>query len=214
MIKSDSTINVFKAFVEAQKEFPTLPKDKDGYNYKYTELDTVISSIRPILNTHGLGFSQMLSENELETIIIHGATGEYFGASVLLPNIALAKTNEAQNLGAAITYMKRYALCAILGITSDEDVDAMQKLSPVQTKPQTQAPKPQQKEQSKSQTQNQQLPEAIKTLLDTRTENGERIFPIDYDKTVLGWMKSRSEQQIITYLEGEISKVVAPMGLF
>jgi hypothetical protein len=37
----------------------------------------------------------------------------------------LGKANNAQNIGASISYIRRYALCAILGCSSDEDTDGM-----------------------------------------------------------------------------------------
>ena len=40
-----------------------------------------------------------------------------------LPSIVLGKANNAQNIGGAISYIKRYSLCAILGCSSDDDID-------------------------------------------------------------------------------------------
>ena len=50
--------------------------------------------------------------------------GQYIQDTAALPVITGTKNNNAQTLGMSITYMRRYALCAMLGITSDEDVDA------------------------------------------------------------------------------------------
>lgn len=127
MKQTEKTNTLLQSLVEAQAEFETLPKDKAGYGYNYTDLDTVISYIRPILKKHGLGFIQMLSTLEgnqpaITTRLIH-STGEWLEDTTPLPAVQLAKGNAAQNLGAAITYMKRYTLCAMLGISSDEDVD-------------------------------------------------------------------------------------------
>jgi len=38
--------------------------------------------------------------------------------------VQLAKMNEFQVLGSAITYMRRYALSSALGIITDSDIDA------------------------------------------------------------------------------------------
>ena len=128
---------IYKQLIEAMSEFQTLPKDKSGYGYKYTDCDTVVSYVRPILTKHGLGYIQpIVTENEktaLKTILFN-AEGEQIVSVVALPEVAMAKTNAAQNLGASITYMKRYALCAILGISADEDTDAVLP-SPAKTAP-------------------------------------------------------------------------------
>lgn len=117
---------LYKDLIEAMAEFKTLPKDKKGYNYMYTDFDTVVSAVRPILTAHKIGYSQPLvivdGKNALKTILFN-ADGETLESVVALPDVELSKGNTAQKLGAAITYMKRYALCAILGISADEDVD-------------------------------------------------------------------------------------------
>ena len=45
-----------KDFINAQSEIGTLPKDKNGYGYKYTDFDTVLTTVKPILKKkqHGL----------------------------------------------------------------------------------------------------------------------------------------------------------------
>ena len=128
MKQSESVKALLESFAKAQAKFPTLPKDKSGYGYKYTDLDTVISTVRPILAENGLGFMQTLgaleSGKSAITTRVFNTAGEWIEDTGPLPDVAMAKTNAAQNLGAAITYMKRYALCAMLGMSSDEDVDA------------------------------------------------------------------------------------------
>lgn len=115
-----------KDFVEAQYELQTLPKDKEGYGYKYTDFDTVVTTVKPILKKHNLGFIQLLEtingKSGVRTILIH-TSGEQLDAWFELPSIVLGKANNAQNIGGAISYVKRYALCSLLGCSSDEDID-------------------------------------------------------------------------------------------
>ena len=127
MNQTESIKTLLESMAKAQAEFTTLPKNTDGYGYKYTDLDTVISYIRPIMAKHNLAFMQTLTALEghtpaITTRIFH-TTGEWLEDTTPLPSVQVAKGNAAQNLGAAITYMKRYTLCAMLGISSDEDVD-------------------------------------------------------------------------------------------
>lgn len=132
MRQSDSVKSLLESLAKAQSEFVTLPKDKNGYGYKYTDIDTVINYVRPILSKYGLGFMQSLSSLSstakeipaITTRVFH-SSGEWIEDTTVLPDVTLAKTNNAQNMGASITYMRRYFLCAMLGITSDEDTDAV-----------------------------------------------------------------------------------------
>lgn len=128
MKQSETVKSVLEALAKAQSKFSTLPKDKKGYGYKYTDIDTVISYVRPLLSENGLGFMQSLSTVDgkpaITTRVFH-TSGEWIEDTTILPDVSMAKTNAAQNMGASITYMRRYFLCAMLGITSDEDTDAV-----------------------------------------------------------------------------------------
>lgn len=206
MKQSETITKLLEAFTLAQAEFTTLPKDKNGYGYKYTDLDTVISSVRPILAKHGLGFMQMLTtlENGKSAITtrLFSKEGEYLEDTTILPEVAMAKTNSAQNLGAAITYMKRYALCAMLGISSDEDTDAV-------------SPQQNFRAQPKAQTNPVQLAggadtvqehEQIEKLMAARTESGQLIFTKD---EVVNFGKMRATvtaQDLIKMMNEEIKK--------
>jgi len=120
---------LFKALSAAQGEFTTVDKGKDNpfFKSKYAPLDSIIEMIRPILPKHGLAAIQFTDIPEdgngivVETIITH-ESGQYISGKLLMP---LAKL-DPQGAGSAITYGRRYALAAALGIVSDEDVDGNQ----------------------------------------------------------------------------------------
>ena len=118
-----------KDFINAQSEIMTLPKDKKGYGYNYTDFDTVVKTIKPILKKNHLGFCQMLETKEngksgITTILIH-ESGEVVSSWFELPASQVSKV-ACQNMGASVTYIKRYALCAVLGCSSDEDTDGIE----------------------------------------------------------------------------------------
>lgn len=128
MLQSENISELLATLVEVQSELPTMPKSSQAYGYKYTDLDTITQTIKPILSKHGIGYIQSvggLTANALTlTTRIFNKKGEYIEDTAALPTITSTKNNAAQTLGMSITYMRRYALCAMLGITSDEDVDA------------------------------------------------------------------------------------------
>ena len=204
MKQSESIKSLLEGLVKAQAEFTTLPKDKSGYGYKYTDLDTVISTVKPILAKYNIGFMQMLStlEGNVKAITtrVFNSAGEWIEDTTPLPDVAMAKTNAAQNLGAAITYMKRYTLCAMLGISSDEDVDGNAQQNAPQARPQ-QAP------QNKGPAGGPDTPEQkslINTLLATKDANGKFVFSADEKKQVGRWRMERTAVQVIDYLEKQI----------
>lgn len=211
MKQTEKTNTLLQSLVEAQAEFETLPKDKAGYGYNYTDLDTVISYIRPILKKHGLGFIQMLSTLEgnqpaITTRLIH-STGEWIEDTTPLPPVQLAKGNAAQNLGAAITYMKRYTLCAMLGISSDEDADG--KAEPPSGTRGNDRQVPAQKQNNGPQLaggpDTKEEHEKINQLLDTRYPDKSPMF--EKEKKQCGaWRKERTAAQVIEYLNSEIEK--------
>ena len=100
MKQSESITKLLENFTKAQAEFPTLPKDKNGYNYRYTDLDTVISTVRPILAKYNIGFMQALTTLEsgkwaISTRIFNTAECVTFhvsnGSSYILCCVSLCK---------------------------------------------------------------------------------------------------------------------------
>lgn len=106
-----------------------LPAAKDAKNpffqSKYADLSSVWESIRAVLSKNGLAVVQVidLTPGEkpvqvLKTMLIH-KSGEFITSQYL---IQPAK-NDPQGVGSAITYARRYALSALVGVVADEDDD-------------------------------------------------------------------------------------------
>ena len=192
----------------AQSEYPTLPKDKKGYGYNYTDLDTVITTIKPIFEKNKLGFIQSLTtlENGKNGITtrIFSVEGEWIEDTIALPDVAMAKTNAAQNLGASITYMRRYALCSMLGISSDEDVDAT-------TTTETQSQTPQKKNTPSKIKGGPDTPAQTKIINDLlKTEiNGIKVFSPEEIKQVASWRLEYTAEEVIATLSEEAAKRTA-----
>lgn len=124
------------ALAAFQAELPPVHKDaaavvageKDGrkytYGYKYAGLDNIVAIVLPLLGKHGLSFAAFptLSDNGfvLRYQLLHESGGALAG-DYPLPDPTRTKP---QAVGSAITYARRYALCAATGIAPDEDDDA------------------------------------------------------------------------------------------
>lgn len=116
---------IYKALADFQQECPVIHKGTSGYGYSYADLPAIFEIINPLLKKHGLGFYQAVNGTELKTVLFHIESGETITSDTSIPQgVQLAKMNEFQVLGSAITYIRRYALSSILGIVTDKDTDA------------------------------------------------------------------------------------------
>lgn len=124
MNKSETIGELTKALVSVQKGLQPAKKDSANpfFKSKYADLNSIWDSCRDLLATNGLAVMQTNEPVEnaviVETTLAH-QSGEWVSGQILLP---LAKS-DAQGVGSAITYGRRYGLAAILGIVSDEDDD-------------------------------------------------------------------------------------------
>ena len=111
-----------EALAKAQSELEGAKKESTNPFFKssYADLHAVIKSAFPYLSKHGLSISQ---GNEViqgaicvTTTLMH-TSGQWIRSKVKLP---LEKKN-AQGVGSAITYGRRYGLSAIVGIAQYDD---------------------------------------------------------------------------------------------
>lgn len=126
MATADKPIDMaafFGALAKAQGEFKSIVKDKKGHGFKYADIGDVLEMALPILSKHGLGVMQPFTDTEMVTIIFHesGASREFRVPMVM---DATARMNAAQKVGAGVTYFRRYHLCSVLGIATEDEMDA------------------------------------------------------------------------------------------
>jgi hypothetical protein len=125
--KSASINAIAEALSKAQEELESAKKDNAGYGYNYSDLATVIATAKPILAKHGLAVTQLIGATTnnfvtVTTILTH-SSGQFFETTGTLPLIDMKGCNTAQCAGASLSYLRRYAYQAILGMAS-EDSDA------------------------------------------------------------------------------------------
>ena len=123
MEKSATFKNLAKALSTFQVKVDKIKKDATNPFFKknYASLSNIQDAIAVPLQESGLVYSQMPSDqNNLTTILVEVESGEYFQSTYNMP---VARINDPQAVGSAITYAKRYALVAILGLNIDDDDD-------------------------------------------------------------------------------------------
>jgi len=114
------------AVLALQSEIGTLQKNALNPHFKsrYLSLDALVEHVQPLLTKHGLIWScephaDIDGRPMLLYRLLHAESGEFIGNAMPL----LLEKNNAQGLGSAITYARRYALCAVLNIVADVDDD-------------------------------------------------------------------------------------------
>jgi len=123
--KSESIKEIASALAKFQAEVKDPVKDSDNpfFKSKYVELDGLLAAVRPVLSKNGLSFIQSPGGNgqdiTITTLLMH-SSGEWIEFDPL--TLHAVKT-DPQGAGSAITYARRYALSAILGVAWDADDD-------------------------------------------------------------------------------------------
>jgi hypothetical protein len=114
------------AVLAIQSEIGTLQKNaiNPHFKSKYISLDSLVEHVQPLLTKHGLIWVCRPAEDadgrpSLDYALIHAESSQSMGGEMPL----LLEKQNAQGLGSAITYARRYALCAVLNIVADVDDD-------------------------------------------------------------------------------------------
>lgn len=114
--------NIAKALALFHASMSPVGKDKTNPHYrnKYASLDNILEAIKEPLQKANLTVVQLPTEGaKLRTILIETESGESIASTM---DILLAK-QDPQAQGSALTYARRQALSALLGISTDEDDD-------------------------------------------------------------------------------------------
>lgn len=98
-----------------------IESQKGSYSYKYADLADVIECYKAPLSKHGLAIAQTMKPDGglilLTTTLLH-SSGQWIGS-----DYPIASYPRPQEQGSAITYARRYAVTALLGIAAEDDDD-------------------------------------------------------------------------------------------
>ena len=141
---TDTCTDLFTALIKAQSEMGSAVKDAQNPHFRsrYASLAAVIDAVIPVLNANGVGVLQLPSiegsEVRLTTILMH-SSGQRLSSTVGAP---MGKRQDAQAVGSAITYLRRYSLQSIMGLpVEDDDGNAASRRQPQRRQvPETSAP--------------------------------------------------------------------------
>lgn len=123
MRTSDSIAALAAALAKAQAVMAGATRDKTNpaYRSRYADLASVWEACREALTSNGVAVVQMTrisAEQEVvvETRLMH-SSGEWAEGELAVPVVK----KDAQGFGSALTYARRYALAAAVGVAPEDD---------------------------------------------------------------------------------------------
>ena len=112
------------ALSKAQSEMGGVAKGKTNPFYKssYADINSCIEACMPALNKHGLSISQgnrfcNTSGYYITTTLLH-ESGQWLRSEIRMP---LTNKKDAQEIGSACTYGRRYGLTSMVGLAQVDD---------------------------------------------------------------------------------------------
>lgn len=113
-----NSLNIYQKLHLAKQSMGKVIKNATNPHLKrnYADINSIIDTVEPILLDHGLLLIQPVKEDKVYTIIIDIETEEYVESFMQLPVIT-----DAQKLGGAITYFRRYTLVSLLSLQAVDD---------------------------------------------------------------------------------------------
>ena len=117
--QAKTTLNIYQKLHLAKQSMGKVVKNATNPHLKrnYADINSIIDTVEPILLDHGLLLIQPIIDDKVYTIIVDIETGEKLESYLTLPPIT-----DAQKLGGACTYFRRYTLvnlCCLQAIDDD-----------------------------------------------------------------------------------------------
>jgi hypothetical protein len=125
---SEYTDKITDAMVSFNGENITIEKRGEAninaqVKRKYVKLDDIMNTVRPVLAKYGCYIEQHLAGDSVLTRVVH-KSGQFIASKLHYQTWEANQVNNLQRLGGGLTYLKRYAISAILNIVADDDTDA------------------------------------------------------------------------------------------
>lgn len=119
MTKSESIDQLAVALAKFQGSMGAISRDSDNpfFKSRYASLSAVIEDTRDPLAENGLSYVQFPEGiNGLTTVLMH-TSGQWMMATYEMNPV----DSKPQSVGSALTYMRRYSLCSMLGLRTEDD---------------------------------------------------------------------------------------------
>jgi hypothetical protein len=122
MLTSESIAKIMPAFIKAQGNFAKAVKSATNPHFKskYVALDGVIDAVAGPLREQGIAIMQQTDVEDARTILVTRLiheSGEWVASRYPVHPVK----SDPQGEGSALTYARRYALMALVGIAPEDD---------------------------------------------------------------------------------------------
>lgn len=123
MLTSEHINELAAALAKAQAVMAGASKDKinPGFKSKYADLASVWDACREALTANGIAVVQMTQPSEAQEVVVKTrlchSSGQWIQGTLAIP----VTKNDAQGFGSCLTYARRYALAAAVGVAPEDD---------------------------------------------------------------------------------------------
>lgn len=116
--EAKTALNIYQKLHLAKQSMGKVIKNATNPHLKrnYADINSIIDTVEPILLDHGLLLIQPVKDDKVYTIVVDVENGDRFESFMTLPPIT-----DAQKLGGAITYFRRYTLVSLLSLQAVDD---------------------------------------------------------------------------------------------
>lgn len=129
---ANANATLYAALAKAQGQFlpieknreVTIRSDKGSYQFRYADLEEILSKTRSALASNGLALIQRIEHtqsDQLLTCLLLHSDGGSLHSEVALPS--MGQIADPKKFGAMLTYLRRYMVTAMLGVAADDDLD-------------------------------------------------------------------------------------------
>lgn len=124
---------LYAALAKAQGAFQPIVKNRNvvitmktggSYKFRYADLEEITAKTRPALSVNGLALIQTVEHGQQGPLLVcrlMHAQGGMIASEVSMPSAR--DLGDPKTFGAAITYLRRYMVTAMLGVAADDDLD-------------------------------------------------------------------------------------------
>jgi len=118
VVPQAQSLNIYQKLHLAKQSMGKVIKNATNPHLKrnYADINSIIDTVEPILLDHGLLLIQPIIDDKVCTCIVDVETGKKVDCYLTLPPIT-----DAQKLGGAVTYFRRYTLVSLLSLQAVDD---------------------------------------------------------------------------------------------
>jgi hypothetical protein len=201
------------ALADLQTQLPHIAKVKTAkvktktgadYEYKYENLGQISHDLLPLLGKLGLSWVTRPTVNERAEFVL-AYTLQHISGEAICGEYPLQK-GSPQEMGSAITYARRYCLCAVTGVAPDDDDDDGAAAMAASRRRRSQ-PKPEQVSDGPTGITGDQMAK-MQALFTERGMGDDKLGKLKYAREAIGGRAIESSTELTKV---EASKVIAKL---